>query len=198
MNFFRDMQPILRKFSFVVVFLILFVGFAIASSNGGEHDAGVKGWVETDTYRVMNFAVLAAGLFFLLRKPASEFFKTRTSDIEKQLSELEAKKKVAEATLSEYNEKLVLLESETGKIVAQYIAQGKIAKKRILEEAAMAAVKLEEQAQKNIVYEFGKAKKQLQDEVISEALDRAEGIVKKSISSEDHDKLVDEYLGKVA
>lgn len=198
-NMFRKIQPVSRKFPLVfVVFTALFASFAIASSGGGEHGAEVTGWLITDSYRVMNFAVLAAGLFFLLRKPATEFFKSRTTDIEKQLSELNAKKNAAEVALAEYNEKLALLENETDKIVAQYIEQGEASKKRILEEAKKAAVKLEEQAQRNIAYEFGKAKKQLQDEVISQALDKAEEIVKKSISSDDQEKLVDEYLGKVA
>ena len=51
----------------LAVFLFCFVGTVAASSeeNGG------KGWVATDTYKVMNFAVLAIGLFFILRK----FFK---------------------------------------------------------------------------------------------------------------------------
>ncbi|MBC2712424.1 MAG: hypothetical protein HGJ94_16005, partial [Desulfosarcina sp.] len=39
--------------------LLLFSGtVALASSDGGHGDAGSKGWVKTDTYRVMNFAVL--------------------------------------------------------------------------------------------------------------------------------------------
>ena len=34
----------------------------------GEGGPGGKGWVSTDTYRVMNFGVLAIALFFLLAK----------------------------------------------------------------------------------------------------------------------------------
>ena len=44
------------------IFLCLFSGMVLASS-----DEGPKGWVATDNYRVMNFAVLFIGLFLLLR-----------------------------------------------------------------------------------------------------------------------------------
>ncbi len=52
----------------VTLSIVFCVGVASASS-GGESEA--KGWVSTDTYRVMNFAVLAIGLFLLIRKPAT-------------------------------------------------------------------------------------------------------------------------------
>jgi F-type H+-transporting ATPase subunit b len=51
----------------VLALLICFqAGMAVAAGGG---DGGHKGWVATDTYRVMNFTVLAVGLFLLLRKP---------------------------------------------------------------------------------------------------------------------------------
>ena len=54
----------------VLVALLLFGGtVALASSGEGEHgETGAKGWVATDTYRVMNFAVLAIGLFLVLKR----------------------------------------------------------------------------------------------------------------------------------
>lgn len=40
----------------------LFAGVALASSGGG-HEAAPKGWVVTDTYKVINFLVLVGALF---------------------------------------------------------------------------------------------------------------------------------------
>jgi len=76
----------------MAVLLFCFVGTTIASSEGN----GGKGWVATDTYRVMNFAVLAIVLFILLRKPVSQALDSRIRGIKDQLSELETKKKDAE------------------------------------------------------------------------------------------------------
>ncbi|OQX24080.1 MAG: hypothetical protein BWK80_22680 [Desulfobacteraceae bacterium IS3] len=173
-------------------------GAALGSGGGGEHEAAPKGWVATDTYRVMNFAVLAIALFFLLRKPAAAALENRIKGIKEELSELEAKKKAAETSLAEYNKKLATMELEAEKIVAEYIRQGNEAKARILEEAASAAEKLEQQAKHNIEHEFSRAQEQLQAYILEKAFVKAEELIKNNITSADQDRLVDEYLKKVA
>ena len=112
----------------------------------------------TDTYKVMNFSVLAIGLFFLLRKPTSQALNSRIKGIKDQLDELETKKKTAEKQLAEYNKKFSQLEQEAQKLIENYIRQGNEAKTRIIDEAKQAAEKLEEQAQRNIEHEFKQAK----------------------------------------
>jgi len=185
-----------RTFMVVVIMLLLFLfsGVAAASGGGGQES---KGWVATDTYKVMNFAVLAIGLFLLLRKPISQALNGRIKGIKEQLSELEEKKEAAEEKLAEYNEKFLKLDKEAEQIVAEYIKQGNEAKARILKEAESAAVKLEEQAKKNIENEFKKAKSKLQEDILEEALVKAEEIIKSKIDTKDQDRLVDEYLEKV-
>lgn len=185
-----------RTFMAVVIMLLLFLfsGVAAASGDGSQKS---KGWVATDTYKVMNFAVLAIGLFLLLRKPVSQALNGRIMGIKEQLSELEEKKEAAKKKLAEYNEKFLKLDKEAEQIVADYIKQGNEAKVRILKEAESAAVKLEEQAKKNIENEFKKAKSKLQKEILEQALVKAEEIIKNKIDAKDQDRLVDEYLEKV-
>lgn len=179
----------------ICLLVLLFAGPALASSGGEEH--GAKGWVATDTYRVMNFAVLAIALFFILKKPVSQALNARISSIENQLSDLEERKSEAEKKLAEYNEKLATLDQEAEKIVQTYIKQGEEAKARILEEAKSAAEKLEEQAQRNIAHEFKQAKIALQQEIFEQALVKAEEILTAKITGEDQDRLIGEYLDKV-
>jgi F-type H+-transporting ATPase subunit b len=187
-----------KKGPVMVVFMMLlffcFMGVAMASSEqGGES----KGWVATDTYKVMNFSVLAIGLFFLLRKPTSQALNSRIKGIKDQLDELETKKKAAEKQLAEYNEKFSQLEQETQKLVEDYIRQGNEAKARIIDEAKKAAEKLEEQARRNIDHEFKQAKLELQQEILEKALEKSEEILTNKITAKDQEKLVDEYLEKV-
>ena len=124
---------------------------AVEHAEGEAHgEAHGKGWVPTDTYRLLHFIVLAGGLFFLLKKPVSQALDARVKGIEDQLSELEAQKKAAEQKLAEYNQKFAQLEKESESIVAEYVRQGEEAKIRILKEAESSADKMKAQAQKNI------------------------------------------------
>jgi F-type H+-transporting ATPase subunit b len=172
-------------------------GHGDAGADGGHGGGGTKGWVATDTYRVMNFAVLAIGLFLVLRKPVSQALGGRIQGIKEQLAELEDKKKAAEAKLAEYDAKMAELDKEAETLLAEYVKQGEDAKARILKEAESAAEKLKEQASKNIEHEFLLAKAELKAEIVEKALAKAEAIIKEKINSEDQEKLVDEYLEKV-
>ena len=189
---------IFKKGPVMVVFMTLLffccMGVSMASSESGGES---KGWMATDTYKVMNFSVLAIGLFFLLRKPTSQALNSRIKGIKDQLDELETKKKTAEKQLGEYNKKFSRLEQEAQKLIEDYIRQGNEAKARIIEEAKQAAEKLEEQAQRNIEHEFKRAKVKLQEEILDKALVKTEEIIKNKITDQDQEKLVDEYLDKV-
>ncbi|MGE0086763.1 MAG: hypothetical protein AB7S75_20350 [Desulfococcaceae bacterium] len=182
---------------FLMVLLCFGAGGIAAGSSGGEHEGEPKGWVATDTYRVMNFAVLAVALFFVLRKPVSQALNSRIDGIREHLGELEARREKAEKDLEGYRARLAALEQESEKIVADYVRQGNEARDRILKEAESAAAKLEEQAQRNIEYEFRQIRMKLQEEILEKALGRAEAMLRSGIRDEDQDRLVDEYLEKV-
>ena len=186
-----------RKAVWMVVTSALVLGASGLALAAGGGDAAPRGWEATDTYRVMNFVVLFVAVFLVARKPVAAALSGRIKGIKDELEGLEAQKKEAEATLAKYNEQIATLDGEAEKIMAQYIQQGEEAKKRILEEAAASAQKLEEQASRNIAHEFANARQKLQDEVLAKALVKAEEMVQKSITSDDQDKLVDEYLDKV-
>jgi F-type H+-transporting ATPase subunit b len=195
-------RRIFKKGSIMMVIMTMlffcFIGMSLASSAEHEgHESKSKGWVATDTYKVMNFAVLAIGLFLLVRKPLSQALDSRISGIKEQLSELEQKKQAAEKQLAEYTEKFSSLEQETEKLIEDYIRQGNEAKARIIDEAKKAAEKLEEQARRNIDHEFKQAKLALQQEIMEKALQKSEEILKAKITAKDQEKLVDEYLEKV-
>ena len=181
-----------------VALLLLNAAPLLASGDAhGEGGAKAKGWVATDTQRVLNFAVLAGGLFFILRKPASQALSGRIKGIQDQLQDLEVRKQAAEKELAGYSEKIALLEKEAETIVADYIRQGEEAKVRIIAEAKIAADRLEEQAKRHIEHEFKNARDRLQAEIIEKALIKAEARLKERITDEDQDRLVDEYLAKV-
>lgn len=173
----------------------------LASGAEGEHGdvehAAPKGWVKTDWYRVMNFAVLAIALFLVLRKPAAQALNNRIKGIAAELQDLESRKNAVEKELAEYTSRLASLDKEAEQIINEYVRQGEEARARILREAQASAEKLKEQAKKNITYEFDQARLSLQKTITEKALAKAEEVIKQKITAEDQDRLVDDYLNKV-
>lgn len=174
----------------VLAALLLLGGASVVGAAGA-------GWTKTDTYRVLNFSVLAIALFLILRKPVSQALSARIQGIKEQLADLEVRKNAAEAKLAEYEARMAELDKQVQTLVAEYVKQGQEAKARILKEAEASAVKLKAQASKNIEYEFLQAKAALKAEIVDKALAMAETIIKEKINSEDQEKLLDEYLEKV-
>ena len=97
--------------------LLVCVSGTVWAASGG--DSGHGGFTSTDWFRVMNFAVLFAVLFYLLRKPIPRALNSRIQGIQDQLNDLEAKKAEAEKQLAEYNQKLGTLEKEAERIMAE-------------------------------------------------------------------------------
>ena len=171
--------------------------YGSGGGDGGHGAAASKPWMKTDTAKVLNFSVLAIGLFLVLRKPVSTALNGRIKGIADELKDLEARKADVEKQLAGYNEKLATLDREAEALVAEYVRQGEEAKVRILKEAEQAADKLKEQAQKNIAHEFEAAKQNLQKEIVEKALVKAEETIRAQVSDKDQERLVDDYLNKV-
>jgi F-type H+-transporting ATPase subunit b len=190
-------HPMKKNKALIILYVLLFVSFSVSTALCASGEGGTKGWEWEDTFRVMNFTVLAVALFFILRKPLSQALGSRITGIKEQLDELEAQKAAAEEKLAEYNQKLAQLEKEAEKIVDDYIRQGNEAKARILKEAESSAEKLQVQARRNIEHEFARAKLELQKEIFEKSLVKAEEIIRSKFSAEDQDRIVDDYLKKV-
>lgn len=172
---------------------------AVVWASGGEHGGAVhhNAWIAEDWWKTLNFSLLAIGVFLITRKPVAQFFSSRSKGIEEELTELEQKKADAEKKLAEYEARFRNLEQESKQILEDYIKQGEEAKKRIIAEAEAQADKLEDMAKRNIEQEFKAAKAALRQEIVEKAMEQAEAVIKESISAEDQDRLVDEYLKKV-
>jgi F-type H+-transporting ATPase subunit b len=190
-------HPMKKNKALIISYVLLFVIFSISTALCASGEGGTKPWEWEDTYRVMNFTVLAVALFFVLRKPLSQALSSRIKGIKDQLDDLETQKAEAQKKLAEYNQKLAQLEKEAEKIIDDYVRQGNEAKARILKEAEASAEKLQVQARRNIEHEFAQAKLELQKEIFEKSLVKAEEIIKGKFTGEDQDRIVDDYLKKV-
>lgn len=169
-------------------------GLALAAEAGGHGDG--LNWKDF-LFRVMNFAIMAAILIKLLKKPMAKYFASRREDIQKMLADLELKKQEAEQKCAEYKAKLAALEEETRKIVSEYVQEGEMERAKILEAAERQAAYIKEQADLSIQQEIKAAKDSLQKEVGELSVTAAEEILRKNMQSDDQERLVRDFMTKV-
>ena len=189
----RGMNRHLFVFVLVTGVLLGLQGAAVASEAGGH---GALNWTDF-LFRVLNFSIMAAILIKLLKNPLRKYFTSRREDIQKMLADLEQKKQEAEQKYSEYKAKLAALESETQKINSEYVQEGEMERKKILEAAERQAQYIKEQADVAIQQELKAAKESLQKEVSELSVAAAEEIVKNNMQPEDQERLIRDFMTKV-
>ena len=190
----RGLPRLIATFCWCGLMVLLCVGISWAAEGGGH--GGPSKWPDF-WYRVLNFALMVGILYFVARKPIREFFAKRSQTIANTLAELEAKKKEAEKTYQEYNQKLAELDKETARILEEYIQQGESEKAKIIANAEKGAAEIREQAALAIQQEIKSATLSLKREVAELSIVAAEQALKEKIGKEDQQKLVDDFMKKV-
>lgn len=165
------------------------------ASEGGGHGHGLN-WTDF-AYRLVAFIALVAILTKLLKKPITNFFRSRRDEIQQLLADLEAKRLEAEQRSAEYKAKLVALEDETKNIVAELVAEGEAEKQKIIEAAHKQAAYIQQQAQLAIQQELKAAKESLQEEAGELTVAAAEKLLRANLQPADQDRLVRDFMTRV-
>lgn len=179
-----------------VMSVLLYCTMVFASGQGEGHGYSSKLWWDL-VWRTINFTILAAVLFKVLKKPIGNLLSGRQASIKDKFDDLDVKKSEAEKRYAEYERKLSTIEQEAKKVIQEYIEQGEAEKKRIIEDAGKAAELIKKQAQFAAEQEMKRAKLALSAEVAELSVKLAENIIKKNLNESDHKKLIDEYIAKV-
>jgi len=177
--------------------VVLVVETAAYASGGGEHGgAGKAEWIDF-AWRMLNFAILVGFLYWFLAKKIKDFFSGRRADIKSSLQQAQVAKEEAEKNYQAYSAKLAKATEEIDGIVEMIKAQGMKEKTKIIEDAEKAAIKIEEDTRARMEQEFKNASQQLRAEAVQLSVQMAEELLKRSITKEDHENMVRDYLDKV-
>ncbi len=175
---------------------ILQTAWAIAeeAGSGGEETTTFTGdWLP----RLVNFAIIAAVVVYFMRKPVRDFFANRTAEIAKALEESKETRERAVAALADMERKVKDLETETNRMITEAQARGEQDKQALIEEGKKVAQDVQSQVKLGVEIEVQKAKDALAVEAALLSLDLAESRIKEKISSQDHERIVKEYISKV-
>lgn len=176
----------------VLILLGLFAGICLASAEGGHAEA-----LKTMAYRIFNFLVVAGVLWWALADKARNFFSGRRASIARTLAEVDQAVVAAEAKLAEYQQQIAGMEQDIANVRQLVIGEVEQEKARIIEEGKLAAEHIIEQARRSAEQEVAGARQQLLDQAAEMAAEMASGLVARSLTPADHERLLDEYLNKV-
>jgi len=169
---------------------------ASAAFASGHADSGAV--MKDFIWRVINFAVLIAIVVWGLKKANLKgSLADRQANIEKNLNEARAARDAAEAKLREYTDKIDKANLEIEQLRAGMMQDAELEKQRIIKEANEAALKITNQASQSAEQEVIKARVVLQAEAARLAVELASGKLSAAVQKADHDRFVQDYLGKV-
>jgi F-type H+-transporting ATPase subunit b len=170
--------------------------WAVAEEAGGE-----GGQVMTFTGdwlpRLVNFGIIAAVVIYFMRKPVRDFFANRTAEIGKAMQESKEMRERAVAALADMEHKIKDLEAETNRMIAESQARGEKDRQALVEEGKKVAQDVQNQVKLGVEIEVQKAKTALAVEAALLSIDLAESRIKEKIDSQDHERIVKEYISKV-
>jgi len=144
--------------------------------------------------RLVNFAVLAGTLVYLLRSTLAGYLTNRGAQIRGDLVNAAEMKQAAAAQIDEIDRKMKALPGELEALRKQGVEEIAAEEARIQAAAAAERDRLLEQARREIDLQIKVAEREL----VSHAADLAVGVaterIKKSITDEDQQRLVDRYV----
>jgi F-type H+-transporting ATPase subunit b len=188
----------MKKTLTILISIVCVVLASVASaSSGGGHGAEEYTFMGDWLPRLINFAIIVGALVFFLRKPVRDMFKNRTAEIAKAMEESKEVRERALAALAEMERKAREMDAETLAMVADARVRGEKDKQALIEEGRKIVLDIQAQVKIGADIEVQKAKADLAIEAARLAVDLAEGKIKDKITSQDHERIVKDYISSV-
>jgi|GEM_PF-721550 len=182
---------------------------AAEAGHGGGHGDGHINWFSFDygegkTYAnpplgfaILNFAILISLLVKFGGPKIRQSLASRHDSIKNALEEGARLRKEAQAKLEEYKERISKVDAEVEQLVSEIRAQAEEEKKRILEEAEKQAAAMKKDAEDRINAEIARARRLLEAEVVSVAVDATEKLLGEHTQANDQARLVDTFISSL-
>jgi F-type H+-transporting ATPase subunit b len=170
---------------------------AIALAAEGSGGGGLIELNGSLVVQVVNFLVLLAVLYQFVYKPLLTTLASRTSAIKSQLAEAQAAREAAQQQLREFEARLTAAQAEAQAVRDRALREAAELRERLNAEARQEAVRLVAAARAEIDQDVRRARGELRREVATLAIAIAERLIRKNVQPEDHERLVQEALGRL-
>jgi F-type H+-transporting ATPase subunit b len=146
----------------------------------------------------LNFAVLLLVLYAWLWDPMLRFLDKRRALVKERLDEAAASREEAAGLRDQRQQELGKLRQERGQIIEQAKALGEQERDEIVERARREAERIMRQTEERLGEESRRARVALREEVAELATYIASRMLKREISQQDHDRLIEEVTQGMA
>ncbi len=123
--------------------------------------------------------------------------KKREETIQQQLEEARKTKQMAEQLLEEYKQRLAEARAEAQKVINEGKELGENMRKEIIQKAQQESNQIVKRAQEEIELQKQKAILELQEKIADLSILAASKVINKSLNTDDHRRLIEEYVSKV-
>lgn len=179
---------------FLFLLMVIAPVYTIAATAGGEAH-GIP-W-KTVGVQAFNFILLFSLIFYLVKETVVSHFKERKRAYTELVGKAEAAKKEAEANHREVSARLQALENSAKENAAKAKAEAEALKMKLLKEADELAEKLTLEAKKTASIEVQKAKAEIRNFALTQAIEAAENKLSSNASQDDQSRLQSEFIRKI-
>ena len=144
-----------------------------------------------------NFAILAAGLGFLISKYAGPFFLSRTAEIQKGISEAAAVRRDAETRAAQIEQKIASLDSEVNALKVKSGEEIAREGERVSAETARLIEKVQRQSEAEIAAAAKNASQDLKAYAAELALRMAEQQIQERMTHQNQEQLADAFVDDI-
>ncbi|MBM3312295.1 MAG: hypothetical protein FJY80_12405 [Candidatus Aminicenantes bacterium] len=177
-----------------LVLLLAFLPFLLfMTEEAGGHESGSSGMLG----KVVNFALLAGALVFLLRKPLRSALAGRTAAVRSSLDEASEARASAEAKLEAARGQIAALASEVGRLKAQAEIEAAAERDRIRAAAAAEAARIRTLAGQDVEAQLKAGIRELKAFTADLAAGLAEERLKRRMTDELHSTLIDRSIERL-
>jgi len=192
----RVPQPVKVALPFLLAVVVCALNTSVAIASGGEERTQGEIMKELG-YQAFNLILLLGVFYYFGRGTVSEFFASRRSGIQSELTEAASLLAEAEQRNSDLQRRLVDLSSEVDEIKSSAAQRATDEADRIVADAKVAAERIRTDAQAAIDQELRRAQSSLRDEAADLALALAAGKLKDQVGDADRDRLIDEFITRI-
>lgn len=148
-------------------------------------------------WSMVTFVLLVLMLYKFAFGPLMELQQKRQDEIHESIREAERLREEAHQLLADYQEQMTKARQESEQILERARKVGESTKREMLEEAKEQSERNLEKSREQIQRETREALRQIQEEVADITLIAAEKVTRKSLSDEEHLRMIKETLEEI-